>query len=96
MDVSFGLREEEMVRRTSLVQAIADARAKAEAIATLLGRHAGEPLEFVEEPEVPPVIGTCSGRSDSYHLESAQSTAAPVLLGRLAFSSRVRVRFELT
>jgi uncharacterized protein YggE len=95
-DVSFRLQDEERARRALLVQAIADARAKAEAIAATLGRHAGDPLEFVEEPVAPPLPGECLGVVDSHHLDSAASTAIPILVGRLTFSARLRARFELT
>lgn len=95
-DVSFRLQDEERVRRALLVQAIADARAKAEAIAATLGRHAGDPLEFVEEAVAPSPSAECLDGSETHRLDTAATSAIPILVGRLTFSARLRARFELT
>lgn len=77
-------------RMQALAQAYADARRKAEALATAAGARLGEPLSIQEAGAVRPMPGPMLMRS-----AMADAAPVPVAEGELEVSARVEVTFSL-
>jgi uncharacterized protein YggE len=82
--ISFGFSDESAVRRRALTAALADARAKAEALAPAVGKQLGEVVAVSEEVYAQaPALGGAA-REDT-----------PILPGAVVVSASVRVTYEL-
>jgi uncharacterized protein len=91
VSISFGLRDEWVVRRAALDQAATNARRKAEAVAAAIGQQVGNPVAVFDETVTPQQPAMPPGQGGF----SPPVAAVPASLGELAITGRLRIAFEL-
>jgi len=88
--IGFGLKNPKSARAESLKDAVADARSKAEAIASAMGVTLGAPLEVIEGGYNVPMPMARMGMADAMEMKAG----APVEAGQLSVGSSVTIRYS--
>jgi len=91
--ISFGIEDDEKLRREALASAVANARRKAEAVARKLGVEVGEPLEVREGSTEQPAPYLATVPTGAPAARAAEPT--PISPGRLEVSQEVEVTFRI-